>query len=62
MNKTNDTDVREIPTVISDGGKIRLGAYTPVFPPPLRTPTHIDDNGKVRLGAFSPAFPPPVRG
>jgi len=53
------TDVREIPPVISDSGKIRIGAFSPAFPPPVRgTPRNISDKGDVRMGAFSPAFPP----
>jgi hypothetical protein len=52
-------DVREIPTVISDSGKISLGAVSPPFPPPVRgTPAHVSDSGKVRVGNFTPAFPP----
>jgi hypothetical protein len=51
-------DVHEIPPVISDSGKIRMGAFSPAFPSSVRgTPTDIDDKGKVRMGAFSPAFP-----
>jgi hypothetical protein len=53
-------DVREeMPPVISDSGKVRIGDFTPAFPPPVRgTPTKISDTGKVRIGDFSPAFPP----
>jgi hypothetical protein len=52
------TDVREIPLVISDNGKVRTGGFSPAFPSPVRaTPTSIGDKGNVRMGAFSPAFP-----
>jgi hypothetical protein len=61
----NKIDVRESPavnsdTVISDSGKVRMGAVSPAFPPPVRgTPGNVSDKGDVRMGAFSPAFPPP---
>ena len=52
-------DVREIPAVISDSGKVRVGNFSPAFPPPVRgTPAHVSDSGKVRVGNFTPAFPP----
>jgi len=51
-------DVHEMPPVISDSGKIRMGAFSPAFPPPVRgAPSNISDKGNVRMGAFSPAFP-----
>jgi hypothetical protein len=54
-----DINVREIPSVISDSGKVRVGNFTPAFPPPVRgIPAHVSDSGKVRVGNFSPAFPP----
>lgn len=58
MKKT--VDVRQTtPTVISDNGKVRIGDFSPAFPPPVRrTPTNTNDTGKVRIGDFSPAFPP----
>ena len=53
-------DVHEIPPVVSDSGKVRMGAFSPAFPSPVRgTPTDVSDGGKVRMGAFSPAFPQP---
>jgi hypothetical protein len=52
-------EVREISTAISDSAKIKIGDYTPLFPPPVRgRPTNVNDGGKVRLGAYSPVFPP----
>jgi hypothetical protein len=46
-------------TGISDSGKVRMGAFSPAFPPPVRgTPNNISDKREVRMGAFSPAFPP----
>ena len=33
---TQDTVVREIPTVISDKGRVKIGNYTPLFPPPAK--------------------------
>jgi hypothetical protein len=60
MKKTDGIDVRETPTVISDSGKVRIGNYTPLFPPLLRDrPSNVRDGGKVQIGNFSPAFPPP---
>jgi hypothetical protein len=52
-------DVREIPTVISDSGQIRIGSASPAFPPARGRPTNRTE--EVRIGSVSPAFPP-VRG
>lgn len=58
MKKTGTTNVRETPTVSSDSGKVRLGNYTPLFPPPTTKPTkNISDGGKVRIGNYTPLFP-----
>ena len=54
----NKIDVRESPTVISDSGKISLGAVSPPFPPTRDKPANVADTAKVRVGAVSPAFPP----
>jgi hypothetical protein len=51
-------DVHEIPPVISDSGKVSLGAVSPAFPPTRGKPANATDTAKVRLGAVSPAFPP----
>jgi hypothetical protein len=49
---------KEKPLVISDSGLVRIGNFSPAFPPPVRsTPSHVSDTGKVRVGNFSPAFP-----
>jgi hypothetical protein len=59
MKKMDGIDIRETPTVTSDSGKVRIGDYTPLFPPPLRDrPTKITDGGKVRIGDYTPLFPP----
>ena len=51
--------VRQVPAVISDSGKVRIGDFTPAFPPAVRgTPAAINDKEKVRIGDFTPAFPP----
>jgi hypothetical protein len=43
---------------MSDKGQVQMGAYSPAFPPQVRsTPAHVSDSGKVRVGNFSPAFP-----
>jgi hypothetical protein len=51
-------DVREIPTVSSDGGRVRIGAASPPFPPVRSTSASTSDTGKIRIGSSSPAFPP----
>lgn len=60
MKKTDGIDVRETPTIISDKGAVRIGDYTPLFPPPMRDrPSNTtSDGGKVRLGDYTPLFPP----
>jgi hypothetical protein len=57
MKKTNGIDVREIPTVISDSEKVRIGSASPAFPPARGGPANTGDT-KVRIGSASPAFPP----
>ena len=51
-------DVRKIPPVISDSGKVRIGDVSPAFPPVRGRPANISDSRKVRIGDVSPAFPP----
>lgn len=58
MKEATGISAREIPTVISDSGKISLGAVSPAFPPTRGKPANATDTAKVRLGAVSPAFPP----
>jgi hypothetical protein len=41
--KKSDPIVRETPPVVSDGGKVRIGDYTPLFPAPRPTEK---DSGK----------------
>ena len=41
-----------------DGGKVRLGTTSPMFPPARSSPTAVVDSRKVRLGTTSPTFPP----
>ena len=48
--------------VISDSGKVKMGAYSPAFPPVRAAPGTTSDRRNVRLGAYSPVFPPLVRG
>lgn len=58
MRKVDAIEVRETPTVSSDSGKVRLGNYTPLFPPPVAKPTmNISDDGRVRIGNYTPLFP-----
>jgi hypothetical protein len=58
MKQTNKIDVRETPAVISDSGKIKIGDYTPLFPPPVRRqPANTSDGGKVKIGDYTPLFP-----
>jgi hypothetical protein len=60
MAKAKDSQVstKETPAVISDGGRVRIGASSPVFPPVRGAPTNTSDTGKIRIGASSPAFLP----
>jgi hypothetical protein len=58
MNKTDRVDLREVPTVISDSGQLRIGSLSPAFPPVRSTGTELKDTGKVRIGSLSPAFTP----
>lgn len=44
---------------IEDSGKVRIGNFTPLFPPSRATSDAVKDSGKVRIGNFSPLFPPP---
>jgi hypothetical protein len=61
LSMKGTVDVRQIPpAVISDSGKVRMGNFTPAFPPVRRELPNINDNGKVRMGNFTPAFPPLV--
>jgi hypothetical protein len=66
MTKTDRSPVHAVifdSRDISDSGRVRIGDFTPAFPPPVRgRPADTSDSGKVRIGDFSPAFPPPVRG
>lgn len=44
---------------IEDGGNVRLGVTTPLFPPVRSgTPATSTDSGRVRMGTVSPTFPP----
>ena len=48
----------KIPSVaMEDHGKVRMGAFTPPFPPIRAEPGRVGDNGKIRMGAFTPVFP-----
>lgn len=60
MAKVKDSQVRtkESPAVISDGGRVRIGAASPPFPPVRGGPANTSDTRKVRIGNASPAFPP----
>jgi len=55
--------VKDISTVkipspaIRDAGTVRLGLFTPLFPPISSAPASVVDNGKVRVGLFTPLFP-----
>jgi len=53
--------VRENPAVISDSGKIRIGAASPAFPPARGKPANAIDSGKMRIGDMSPPFAPSRR-
>ena len=43
---------------VSDSGKVRIGNFSPAFPPARGAPAQVSDSGKVRVGNFTPAFPP----
>jgi hypothetical protein len=59
MAKSKDAiSTKESPTVISDGGRVRIGSVSPAFPPVRGRPPNTSDTGKVRIGSVSPAFPP----
>jgi len=60
MAKAKDSQVstKESPAVISDGGRVRIGAASRPFPPVRGGPANTSDTGKIRIGAASPAFPP----
>jgi hypothetical protein len=55
--------VKEISTVkiptpaIEDNSAVRMGAFTPAFPPVRAEPARMADKGKIRMGAFTPPFP-----
>ena len=49
---TGMSDSRATATVISDNGRVRVGAVSPAFPP-----AKPGNASKVRMGAVSPAFP-----
>jgi hypothetical protein len=57
--------VKEISTVkiparaIEDKGAVRIGVFTPPFPPIHAEPAAVADKGKVRMGVFTPMFPAP---
>ena len=47
-----DDSTVKIPTPdIEHNGKVRMGSYSPLFPPVRAQPATVDDNG-------TPAFPP----
>jgi hypothetical protein len=64
MAKTDRTPLHDGLTVISDSGnisdngKVRIGSFSPAFPPVRGRPANTSDTGKIRIGSFSPAFPP----
>ena len=41
-----------------DGGKVRMGAMSPSFPPAGDRPANVADSGRLRMGTLSPTFPP----
>jgi len=68
MNATNArethtgiSDSQTRSTVISDSGKVQVGALSPAFPTVRRGPDNATATPKVRIGAVSPAFPPTRR-
>lgn len=53
-----DIVIAKIPNpAIEYNGAVRLGAYTPPFPPVRVLPTDLVHSGNVRMGSYSPAFP-----
>ena len=47
----------KIPTpAIEHNRAVRMGAYTPAFPPVHREPPKVADKGKIRMGAYTPVF------
>jgi hypothetical protein len=53
-----DISTVKIPTpAIQDNDAVRMGAWTPPFPPVRAEPARVADEGKVRMGAWTPPFP-----
>ena len=49
----------KIPTpAVEHNGAVRMGAYTPAFPPVRVESVTVADKGNVWMGAYSPVFPP----
>ena len=61
MERTvKDVNTVKIPSpAIQHKGTVRMGAYTPAFPPVRTEPAKVADTGRVELGAYSPPFPSP---
>jgi hypothetical protein len=59
LEKTvKDISTVKIPTpAIEDNGAVRMGSFSPPFPPVRAEPARVADKGKIRMGSFSPAFP-----
>jgi hypothetical protein len=47
------------PRAIEDNGTVRMGVFSPPFPPIHAAPAGVADKGKVRMGVFTPVFPAP---
>ena len=43
---------------ISNGGTVRIGTATPMFPPVRIAPPKVADREQVRIGTATPSFPP----
>jgi hypothetical protein len=58
-----EKSVKEISTVkipspaIEDNSAVRMGSFTPAFPPVRAEPAKVADKGTIRMGSFSPPFP-----
>jgi hypothetical protein len=43
---------------VNDSGTVRMGMFTPPFPPVHASPASVVDKGNIRMGMFTPPFPP----
>lgn len=59
MTKLEAGEVVKTPVAkIRDGGAVRIGTATPMFPPVRVAPANVADREQVRIGTATPIFPP----